>query len=131
MLCLASGYEDHIAVPLVGEIRRVQKHPGHEAVFRNSGLECTKQVKRKPWRKGRNGCALAGHGHPPMPYHIYKLFFLCALCGGVPVDSVETSDVGFFAEDELPPLSLSRVTTVQVKHMFDHYRNHEWPTSFD
>jgi ADP-ribose pyrophosphatase YjhB (NUDIX family) len=34
-------------------------------------------------------------------------------------------------EANLPPLSLSRITPVQVKHMVDHHRNPEWPTSFD
>jgi hypothetical protein len=52
-------------------------------------------------------------------------------CAGAAVDSLETSAVDFFEEDSLPPLSLPRITPVQVKHMFDHHRNPEWPTSFD
>lgn len=71
------------------------------------------------------------HGHPPMPYHVYKIFFICELCGGAPADTLETSGVDFFKENVVPPLSLSRVTPSQVKHMFDHYRHPEWPTSFD
>jgi hypothetical protein len=66
-----------------------------------------------------------------MPYHIYTVFFVCELCGGAPVDSIETNGVDFFDENRLPPLSLPRITPVQVKHMFDHHRNPEWPTSFD
>jgi hypothetical protein len=37
----------------------------------------------------------------------------------------------FFPEDGLPSLSLTRVTPAQIKHMFDHHRRPEWPTSFD
>jgi ADP-ribose pyrophosphatase YjhB (NUDIX family) len=58
------------------------------------------------------------HGHPPMPYHVYKLFFVCELCGGKAEKSLETSEAEFFREDELPPLSTARVTPAQMKHMF-------------
>jgi ADP-ribose pyrophosphatase YjhB (NUDIX family) len=71
------------------------------------------------------------HGHPPIPFHVYKLFFVCELRGGEPAETLETDGVGFFDEEGLPQLSLSRVTPIQIRHMFDHYRNPEWPTSFD
>jgi len=71
------------------------------------------------------------HGHPPMAYHVYKLFFIGELCGGMAEHSVETSEVEFFREDELPPLSLTRVMPAQIKHMFGHYRNPGWGTSYD
>ena len=48
------------------------------------------------------------HGHPPIPWHAYKLFFLCELTGGSAAESDETDGVGFFAEDAIPPLSLTR-----------------------
>ena len=34
-------------------------------------------------------------------------------------------------EHNLPPLSLTRVTPAEIRHMFDHRRHPEWPTSFD
>ena len=71
------------------------------------------------------------HGHPPIPFYAYKLFFLARLTGGAPVHSVETDGVDFFEEDRIPPLSLTRVTPAQIRHMFDHHRHPEWPTSFD
>jgi ADP-ribose pyrophosphatase YjhB (NUDIX family) len=71
------------------------------------------------------------HGHPPMPFHVYKLFFLGDLRGGTPTTSVETTAAEFFPEDQFPPLSISRVTPAQLKHMFAHSRNPTWPTSFD
>jgi ADP-ribose pyrophosphatase YjhB (NUDIX family) len=72
------------------------------------------------------------HGHPPYPFHSYKAFFLCDLIGGSAIGpNNETLEVGFFAEDEIPPLSLIRVTPKQISHLFDHSRHPEWPTSFD
>ena len=42
------------------------------------------------------------HGHPPIPYHAYKLFFLCELVGGTARTSHETDGVRFFPEDRIP-----------------------------
>ncbi len=71
------------------------------------------------------------HGHPSMPFHVYKFFFLGDLRGGNPAASIETTAANFFAEDHFPPLSISRVTAAQLKHMFAHSRNPALPTSFD
>ena len=71
------------------------------------------------------------HGHPPHPFHIYKLFFICDHVGGEPVHSLEVDDVGFFALDHLPPLSLSRVTVAEIQRLFDHHQHPAWPTDFD
>jgi ADP-ribose pyrophosphatase YjhB (NUDIX family) len=71
------------------------------------------------------------HGHPPHPFHAYKIFFIAELRGGSPQDSHETAGADFFAEDALPPLSLSRVTPHQIAYMFEHFRNPALPTSFD
>ncbi|HHX64279.1 MAG TPA: NUDIX domain-containing protein, partial [Chloroflexi bacterium] len=78
------------------------------------------------------------HPHtPPYPYHIYKLFFRCDLEDPAPVAEQvsrtdhEISHVGFFAEDALPELSISRVTPEQIARMFAHSRHPGWPTDFD
>jgi ADP-ribose pyrophosphatase YjhB (NUDIX family) len=71
------------------------------------------------------------HGHPPIPFHTYKLFFVCRLAGGAPAHGIETDGADFFPENHLPLLSLTRVTPGQIRHMFEHYRHPEWPTSFD
>lgn len=70
-------------------------------------------------------------GHPPMPFHVYKIFFLCEITGGNPQGSIETDDVGFFAEHALPPLSIGRVTPAQIERFFVHSRHPEWPADFD
>jgi ADP-ribose pyrophosphatase YjhB (NUDIX family) len=71
------------------------------------------------------------HGHPPYAFHAYKLFFVGELSGGAPQNSHETADAQFFAENQLPPLSLSRVTPSQIAHLFEHLRHPQLPTSFD
>jgi len=71
------------------------------------------------------------HEHPPESLHAYKLFFRCDLLGGAARSSNETTAVGFFAEDALPPLSLARVTERQIRRMFEHARDPSLPTDYD
>lgn len=72
------------------------------------------------------------HGHPPYPFHAYKVFFLCDLLGGSPIPpNHETEESGFFTENEIPQLSTIRVTYKQVAQLFEHYRHPELPTAFD
>ena len=74
----------------------------------------------------------AKHNHvPPYPYHIYKLFFLCEIIGGKAKPSDETSEVAFFSENDVPELSISRVTPGQIRRLFAHHKHPEWPTDFD
>jgi hypothetical protein len=62
---------------------------------------------------------------------VYKLFVRCALVGGAPAPSLETSEVGFFARDALPPLSTGRVTEAQIQRMFAHHDHPDLPTDVD
>jgi ADP-ribose pyrophosphatase YjhB (NUDIX family) len=71
------------------------------------------------------------HEHPPIPYHVYKLVFLCEILGDAPSRTVDTDDVGFFDEHELPDLSLSRVTPTQIRRFFEHHRCPDLPADFD
>jgi ADP-ribose pyrophosphatase YjhB (NUDIX family) len=71
------------------------------------------------------------HGHPAYPFHAYKIFFQCELIGGAPATSGETDEVGFFRENALPELSLTRVMPTQIGRLFEHYRHPDWPTDFD
>jgi ADP-ribose pyrophosphatase YjhB (NUDIX family) len=75
----------------------------------------------------------SSHPHLPlMPFHVYKLFFLCEITGGTATESHETTGVGFFAEDHLPEqLSVSRTLPFQLARMFEHHRNPALPTDFD
>jgi phosphoglycolate phosphatase-like HAD superfamily hydrolase/ADP-ribose pyrophosphatase YjhB (NUDIX family) len=72
------------------------------------------------------------HGHIPHMHHIYKLFFLCELTGGEPKTSVETSEIRFFKESEIPEnLSVGRITRNQIMRFFEHHRNPSMQTDFD
>ncbi len=71
------------------------------------------------------------HPHPPHPFHIYKLVFHCERVGGSPMAEGETTGVGFFATDEIPPLSLTRILPEQIQRIFELVRHPEWPTVFD
>lgn len=71
------------------------------------------------------------HPHPPSPYYVYKLFIQCAIIGGEATKGMETSEVDFFPEDDLPLLSLGRNTETQLKWAFKHLRNSAEPAYFD
>jgi ADP-ribose pyrophosphatase YjhB (NUDIX family) len=71
-------------------------------------------------------------GHPPRHIDsIYKMFFICDIVGGAACASDETSEVSFFARNELPPLSLGRTTAAQIDRMFLHREHLELATDFD
>jgi ADP-ribose pyrophosphatase YjhB (NUDIX family) len=75
--------------------------------------------------------AAQGH-HPAGLWSIVKLFFLCELTGGAPTTSLETSEVAFFPEAEVPAdLSFGRVMPHQIVRMFAHHRDPSLPTDFD
>ena len=69
--------------------------------------------------------------HPPLPFAVYKAAFLCELIGGEARNSNETIAVGWYAEDDLPPLSKGRVTQGQIRRWFAHLRQPDLPTEFD
>lgn len=78
------------------------------------------------------------HGHTPLPFYVYKLFFRCDLddnaaprVAGLGAAFGETDGVAFFREDELPELSITRVTPGQLHRCFAHYHHPDWPTDFD
>jgi ADP-ribose pyrophosphatase YjhB (NUDIX family) len=72
------------------------------------------------------------HPHEPVfPYHVYKLFIQCEIVGGSAALSSETDGVDFFAETDIPPLSITRVTSGQIRRLFEHHRNPLLPTDLD
>lgn len=69
---------------------------------------------------------------PPLPVHVYKLFFLCRRDGATqPPAALETLDVGWFDLDGLPPLSLGRVNRRQLGRALAHHRDPSLPAEFD
>ena len=59
------------------------------------------------------------HGHPPAPYHIYKIFILCERLGGNLRGGLETKGAAFFSREGLPELSARRNTKEQIELMFE------------
>ncbi|MCU6678602.1 NUDIX hydrolase [Leclercia tamurae] len=55
------------------------------------------------------------HGHPPLPWHVYKLIFLCEETGGSLAINHETTSLGFFDINALPPLSLTRIVAEELE----------------
>jgi hypothetical protein len=49
----------------------------------------------------------------------------------VPSAEVDSDGVRFFGEDELPELSITRITPPQVSRYFEHHRNPNSPPDFD
>jgi ADP-ribose pyrophosphatase YjhB (NUDIX family) len=69
---------------------------------------------------------------PPTAFSVVRMFFICALEGGSPKTSLETSEIGWFAEADVPAdLSLRRTLPHQVSRMFAHWREPGLPTEFD
>jgi ADP-ribose pyrophosphatase YjhB (NUDIX family) len=112
--------------------------PGGWADVNQSAGECVvREIAEESGFKARASKIAAVYdyqrsGHPP--HHIdsiYKMFFICEIIGGEARASDETSDVAFFARNELPPLSLGRTTAAQIDRMFHHREHPELATDFD
>ena len=58
--------------------------------------------------------------------------FVCVLEGGTPTPSLETSEIAWFAEADVPSdLSLRRTLPHQIARMFAHWRDPSLPTEFE
>lgn len=112
---LPGGWADVGDAPSQAAVREVKEESGYDVIATKIAAVYDRNL----------------HGHPPIPFHAYKLYFLCDLVGGQAKVSYETDAVEFFPEDQIPPLSLTRVTPALVAHLFEHHRHPEWPTSFD
>ena len=70
-------------------------------------------------------------GRPLEMFHAFKLIFLCDLIGGEAKVSNETTDVGFFSFDALPPLSINRTNEKHLGEIQAHLKDPGRPTFFD
>ena len=68
---------------------------------------------------------------PPAFEYVYKIFMLCEKLNDNISTGSETSDVGWFDENNIPKLSLPRNNEDQVKLMFQYYRGEKTETYFD
>ena len=113
---LPGGWADPCASPAENVVREIQEE---------SGLLTRASKILAVFDRGK-------HPHePPFAFHVYKLFVLCTLIGGDETLSSETDAIGFFSEEDIPELSITRVTPGQIQRMFEHHRSPTLPTDFD
>jgi len=114
---LPGGWADVNQSPRESVAREVREETGFEVVPRK--LAAVFDRSERP--------------HPPSwPFHIYRLFFICDIVGGTAQTSYETSEVGFFAETEIPTeLSVNRSSRSHIDRMFAHFRSPELATDFE
>jgi ADP-ribose pyrophosphatase YjhB (NUDIX family) len=94
-------------------------------IFEESGFHAHPIKLAAVWDRSRQA-------HPPAPYSVVRLFFVCALVGGEARTSIETSGHGWFHEADIPAdLSLGRTLPHHITRMFAHWREPELPTEFD
>jgi len=64
------------------------------------------------------------HGYiPRYPVHVYKLFFLCEIMGGSPIENNEISEISFFPLDPLPELSTGTTLQEDILLSCEYYQN--------
>ena len=114
---LPGGWADPGDAPSVAVTREILEETGYHS-------SAVKLIAC--WDRDRQG------NLPPLPVHVYKLFFLCRRSGAVQSPAeLETLEVGWFGLGELPPLSLGRVNHRQLERALAHHRDPSLPTEFD
>ncbi|WP_130730133.1 NUDIX hydrolase [Komagataeibacter xylinus] len=113
---LPGGWADVNLTPVENTVKEVREESGFS-------VRVTKLAA--VWDRDRQG-------HPPGLFSCCTLYFICQLTGGSAETSIETSEIGWFAADQLPTdLSLGRVLPSQLTRMFEHAANPDLPTDFD
>ena len=113
---LPGGWADVNQTPAESVVREV---------FEESGYRVRATKLAAVWDRARQA-------HPPTAFSVARMFFICALEGGEPAASLETSEVGWFAETEIPAdLSVRRTQPHHIQRMFAHWRDPALATEFD
>ena len=112
---LPGGWADVNESPSMSAVREVAEESGFEA-------RAVKLAAVYDYRKRNRPQALDS---------IYKLFFICELTGGEASPSIETSAVEFFPRDQIPELSVGRVSAAQIERMYEHWKHPDLMTEFD
>ncbi len=127
-LLLVREAADHHRWSLPGGWAEVNQTPAQSVVreiFEESGYHARPLKLAAVWDRARQA-------HPPALFSVVRLFFVCALTGGEPRTSLETTGHGWFHEAEVPEdLSLGRTLPKYIARMFAHLREPGRPTEFD
>lgn len=113
---------------LPGGWAEINQTPGQSVareVFEESGYHVRPVKLAAVWDRARQA-------QPPTLFSVVRMFFICRLEGGSPTTSLETSEVGWFAEADVPAdLSLRRTLPHHISRMFAHWRDPGLATEFD
>ncbi len=71
------------------------------------------------------------HNLPTYAYGVCKIFVLCDIIGGSFKDNIETTEIGFFAKNNLPQLAEEKYNKKQIEMCFEAYRDKDWKVMFD
>ncbi|MGC3964732.1 MAG: NUDIX hydrolase [Rhodocyclaceae bacterium] len=113
---LPGGWADVNFTPAENVVKEVREESGYEVVVTKLAAV---------WDRTRQA-------HPAGVFSCCKMFFVCRPVGGAATTSLETSEVRWFDERDLPDdLSLGRVLPGQIQRMFEHLRQPALPTDFD
>lgn len=113
---MPGGWADEHDSPREAAEREVLEESGY--IVEVQRLVALKDRRRHPYpHRTLGGC--------------YKLFFLAELKGGAARTSDETTDVGFFKPEELPPLSLARTLPEDIEQARVHLLDPSLLATFD
>ena len=114
---LPGGWCDVLEPPSTNVLREVREEGGVEARLVRLAAVLDREVR--------------GH-QPPMPVHVYKLFFVCEeVSRGGAIDEKEILEVGWFDPDDLPPLSTARILPDEIAICVEAWRDPALPTVVD
>lgn len=72
------------------------------------------------------------HNTPVYAYGVVKIFVMCTLIGGSFVENIETTEIKYFARNEIPDnLANEKATREQIEMCFDAHNDEHWMTQFD
>ena len=113
---LPGGWADVNETPAQSVVREV---------FEESGYVVRAVKLAAVWDRARQA-------QPPTAFSVVRMFFVFTLEGGSPTTSLETNEVGWFAEADIPAdLSLRRTLPHHISRMFAHSREPRLATDFE
>jgi len=71
------------------------------------------------------------HPHPPYLDYVYKMFIQCEIVDGGYIPAFDILDIGFFSQNNIPPLSEHRVIASQINLMFEYLYNPDKQVTID
>ncbi len=71
------------------------------------------------------------HPHPPQPFYVYKMVFLCEAISFNINKGFDVLDVQYFHIDQLPELSEDRILKSQIELLYNKVMTADWQTYVD